>query len=120
MYSYIVPLDINNETRLSFQIQPASDQQLQQAAGLLFALAYPGRLRILWLLAERGELAVGELAAKLNLDQSALSHQLRVLRHARLLATTRKGKHIYYRIADQHILHIIHDAIVHADEVREN
>ncbi len=103
---------------MSLEIKPASDQQLSKAAELLSALAYPGRLRIMWLLAEHGQQSVGQMGNMLLMDQSTLSHQLRILRQAKLVKTTRQGRHIFYQIADQHVLHIIHDAIVHANEAQ--
>lgn len=102
---------------MSFSIKPATDQELSNAAEFLSALAYPGRLRVMWLLAEKGEQSVGQLGELLQMDQSALSHQLRILRQVKLVEATRRGRHIFYQVADQHVLHIIHDAIVHANEV---
>lgn len=67
------------------------------AARLLRALANPHRLLVLCVLSE-GELAVGELNARVSLSQSALSQHLAVLREDGLVATRRDGQVIYYRL----------------------
>lgn len=86
------------------------------AAALFSVLAHPGRLGVLQVLAVQGTSTVSELTAALDMEQSAMSHQLRVLRDARLVATERDGRRVRYRLDDHHVAHIIADAIAHAAE----
>lgn len=95
---------------------PALDPEAMRAhaadaAQLLRALANEKRLMLLCLLVE-GERSVGELNAKVDLSQSALSQHLAVLRADGLVSTRREGQTIYYRLAEgpaQRILGILHD-----------
>ena len=59
------------------------------------------------------ELCVCDLAALLDMTQSAISHQLRVLKNNRLVKFRRDGKVIYYSLADDHIKHIFHEGFKH-------
>ena len=93
-----------------------TDPPVEAAAALFAALAHPGRLRMLAALLDGGSLPAGTLAAHAGLEQTAASHQLRLLRQARLLHAHRSGRHILYSLADHHVAHIIHDAIAHASE----
>lgn len=81
----------------------ATDSKLQDATGLLRALANPQRLKILSVLAG-GELSVGDLRSHIALTQSALSQHLARLRAQRLVATRRQSRTIYYRIVDEEAL----------------
>ncbi|HEY63163.1 MAG TPA: winged helix-turn-helix transcriptional regulator [Caldilineae bacterium] len=66
------------------------------------ALSDPTRVRIISVL-RRTELCVGDLAKCLNMEQSAISHQLRVLRQLRLVRARKVGRHVYYALDDDHI-----------------
>ena len=81
----------------------ATDPALQDATGLLRALANPQRLKILGVLAG-GELSVGDLQSHIALTQSALSQHLAKLRAQSLVATRRQSQTIYYRIVDEEAL----------------
>lgn len=85
------------------------------AADLLKALANPHRVAIVDLLAA-GPRRVHEITETLGLDQPLVSQHLRVLRDAHLLGTERQGKEVVYSLADDHIAHIVGDAITHAGE----
>ncbi len=76
--------------------------RLQALADLFQHLSDPRRLRLLLILA-RGEHAVGELAAQVGVTSSAVSHQLRGLRQARLVACRREGQQVRYRLCDAHV-----------------
>lgn len=92
-----------------------SASALDQAERLFKALGDVSRLRLLAVLAQ-GEACVSELA---DLDQdglSTVSQRLRVLHQANLVARRREGKHILYRLADQHISDLIFNALAHASE----
>jgi ArsR family transcriptional regulator len=73
------------------------------------------RLRILRALAG-GELCVCDIGAVLGMSQSAVSHQLAVLRAARLVAFRREGKTVYYRLADDHVGLLLEVGLGHASE----
>ena len=72
-------------------------------------------IRILFVLFE-AELCVCDLAAALNMTQSAISHQLRVLKQARLVRNRREGKTIFYFLADYHVRTIIGQGMEHIEE----
>ena len=95
-----------------------ADRVLSQAASLFSALANEGRLRALVALRRIGPLSVGELLPLCGLEQTALSHQLRILRTARLVSATRRGKRIVYSLADEHVGCILDDGLDHAVEQR--
>ena len=73
------------------------------------------RIRILYALFE-SELCVYDIAEVLNMTQSAISHQLRVLKQARLVRNRREGKQIYYSLADDHVRTIIGQGMDHITE----
>lgn len=89
---------------------------IEESVRLLKGVADPTRLRILCLLRE-GEVNVHALTDALDVTQSAVSHQLRVLREARLVATRRDGRHVYYHLADDHVYDILSAALEHGREV---
>lgn len=81
---------------------PLEDGEAHALAQTLALFATASRLRLLWALID-GERPVDELAAAAGLTQSAASHQLRLLRQARLVAVRRAGRHAYYRLHDHHL-----------------
>jgi len=84
-------------------------------AQLFKAMGDCGRLRILQALAEE-EMCVCDLARYLEVSESAVSHQLRLLRQLRLVANRREGPVLYYRLADQHVSQLIQLALEHVRE----
>ena len=82
---------------------------------LLKGFANETRLRILCLLRDR-EVCVHDLVEALGMSQSAVSHQLRVLRDARLVSHRRDGRHVYYRLADDHVREMLENALTHGAE----
>ena len=73
------------------------------------------RIQLLWALDEC-EMCVGDLAVLLNMTKSAVSHQLKVLRTAKLVKTTEQGKNVYYSLDDHHIKTILEKALEHVEE----
>jgi ArsR family transcriptional regulator len=71
-------------------------------ADLFSALSDPTRLRIISVLLE-GELNVGDIAARLNMTESAVSHQLRGLRQLHLVRSRKDGRQVYYTLDDDHV-----------------
>ncbi len=81
------------------------------------ALADPTRAKILYVLLRR-PLAVRDLAIAVGVSESAVSHQLRLLRGARLVRSQRRGRAIEYRLDDHHVAALFKEAEYHADHVR--
>lgn len=74
------------------------------------------RIQILSLLL-RAELCVGEISSLLHLSPSAISHQLRILRQARLVRYNKVGKEVYYSLDDDHIQKIFESGLEHITEM---
>jgi ArsR family transcriptional regulator len=72
----------------------------------------PTCIRIMWAL-NQSEMCVCELAAALSMTRSAVSHQLKKLKEAKLVKFRREGKNVYYSLDDQHVTNIIRLALVH-------
>ncbi|MDD4599945.1 Transcriptional repressor SmtB [bioreactor metagenome] len=89
-----------------------SDEMAQQVAETFKILGDPTRVKILQTLSQR-ELCVCDLAAVLNMGQSAVSHQLRVLRSARLVKYRREGKMAWYCLDDGHISNLLAQGLSH-------
>jgi DNA-binding transcriptional ArsR family regulator len=96
--------------------EPLTPDSLAATVRLLSATAHPLRLSVLLTLSREGVLSAGTLAERLGAEQSALSHQLRILRNADLVTGTRHGKRVIYELADHHVAHIVEDALAHAAE----
>lgn len=73
------------------------------------------RIRILYVLFE-AEVCVCDLAAALNMTQSAISHQLKILKQNKLVKNRREGKSIFYSLADDHVRSIIAQGREHIEE----
>ena len=73
------------------------------------------RIRILYVLFE-SEMCVCDIAALLGMTQSAISHQLRALKNARLVSSRREGKTVFYALADDHVKTIIDQGLEHVSE----
>lgn len=88
-----------------------------ELASTFAVLGDPTRSRILHALSLADELCVCDLALLLGISQSALSHQLRLLRDRRVVARRKAGRIVYYRLADDHVRHVFSDGLRHASEV---
>src|SRR5215211_8474626 len=86
-------------------------------ADTMQALATPSRLRILGRLSA-GPCPVNELAAAVEMEPSAVSHQLRMLRHLGLVIGERRGRRIVYALHDQHVGVLLDEAIFHVEHLR--
>ncbi|EEX48955.1 MULTISPECIES: ArsR/SmtB family transcription factor [Jonquetella] len=91
------------------------EKRLDDLADLYRMFADTTRVRLLYLLSQ-GELSVNELAHRLSMSQSAVSHQLRQLRIAKLVRTRREGRTIYYSLADSHVEALLHVGLEHVSE----
>ena len=94
---------------------PINDDTLYRLADLFKVFGDPTRLRILYTLSD-GELCVCDIASLLNMSQSAISHQLRFLKQARLVKSRKNGKTVYYALCDDHIQTILAQGIAHVQE----
>ena len=86
-------------------------------AATLQALATPSRLLILARL-RQGPCAVTELAEAVSMEQSAVSHQLRLLRNLGLVTGKRSGKRIVYGLYDNHVAMLLDEAVYHSEHLR--
>lgn len=89
----------------------------QAVADTMQALSTPSRLRILGQL-HAGPSPVNELAAAVGMEASAVSHQLRVLRHLGLVVGRRDGRQIVYDLYDDHVGELLEQAIGHVEHLR--
>jgi ArsR family transcriptional regulator len=108
--SHVAHANVANMARMP------SDLALSRTAQLFAAFANEGRLRALVALSRHGPLNVSALLPLCGLEQTALSHQLRILRTAQLVRATRRGKQVVYAAADDHIAGILEDGLAHAAE----
>lgn len=83
-------------------------------ADLFSALSDPTRLRIISVLLE-GERNVGEIAAQLQMTESAVSHQLRGLRQLRLVRSRKDGRQVYYALDDDHVAKLYRMGLEHVE-----
>jgi ArsR family transcriptional regulator, lead/cadmium/zinc/bismuth-responsive transcriptional repressor len=83
-------------------------------AGVFKALSDPTRLRIISALARR-EFCVGDLAAALDMEQSAVSHQLSDMRDMHLVGFRKEGRHVYYRLDDEHVRDLFAQGLAHVE-----
>src|SRR3954464_4430919 len=95
--------------------KPLSDASAAALAETFRALGDLTRVRMLDALA-LSELCVQDLAARLNLTESAVSHQLRLLRNMRLVRTRRDGRMVFYALDDQHIVGLFEQGLQHVEE----
>ncbi|NOY12400.1 MAG: helix-turn-helix transcriptional regulator [Deltaproteobacteria bacterium] len=86
-----------------------------ELADIFKVLAEPTRIRILHAISEE-ELCVCDIAAVVNATQSAISHQLRILRAARLVKSRKDGKMVYYSLDDEHVHNLFEEGIRHLEE----
>lgn len=91
------------------------DRQAEGIADVMFALSSPNRVRILMQLREAPH-TVGELVSAMGMEQSAVSHQLRVLREHRLVAADRRGRERLYSLYDEHVASLLDEAVRHVAE----
>jgi len=87
------------------------------AAEAMQALSAPSRLRILARL-HAGPASVSEIAAAVDMEGSAVSHQLRLLRHLGLVVGERDGRQVVYELHDDHVAEMLEQVVAHVDHVR--
>lgn len=92
-----------------------SEEELYNLADLFKLFGDSTRLRILLALSE-GEIYVNDLAERLSMTQSAVSHQLKTLKAGKLVRSRRNGKKMFYALDDEHVQMIIALGIEHIEE----
>jgi ArsR family transcriptional regulator, lead/cadmium/zinc/bismuth-responsive transcriptional repressor len=92
-----------------------SPETVEALAETFRVLGDPTRVRILDALAG-GELCVCDIASLVGISESAVSHQLRLLRGMRLVRPRRAGRLVYYTVDDQHIIELLRQALTHVEE----
>jgi len=93
----------------------ANEADIAELADIFRLLGDATRLRVV-LTCLAGPTAVGDIAGKLDLSSSLVSHHLRLLRAARLVRAERQGKQVFYAAADQHISGVLADMLDHLAE----
>lgn len=101
---------------------PVESPSLDEAAARTLAqhlhgLAAPSRLLILGRL-RAGPCSVNELADRVGMEQSAVSQQLRVLRHLGLVISERRGRQVFYGLHDSHVAELLDQAVFHVEHLR--
>ncbi len=91
------------------------EDKLYDLAELFKVFGDSTRIRILYVLFE-AELCVCDIAQTLNMTQSAISHQLKILKQSRLVKNRREGKQVFYSLADDHVRTIIDQGREHVEE----
>jgi ArsR family transcriptional regulator len=91
------------------------EEELYDLAELFKVFGDSTRIRILFVLFE-AEVCVCDLAEALNMTQSAVSHQLRILKQNKLVKSRREGKSVFYSLADDHVRSIIDQGREHIEE----
>lgn len=103
--------DILSQVRSSLP----SDDSLFELAELFKVFGDSTRVRILYVLME-AEVCVCDLAEILNMTQSAISHQLSILKRSRLVKFRREGKSVFYSLADEHVRTVLFQGMEHIEE----
>lgn len=92
-----------------------TDEEVYYLAELFKVFADSTRIKILYAISEQ-ELCVMDICQALNMSQSSISHQLRVLKQSRLVKFRRDGRTIYYSLADHHVQTMLSQGMEHVTE----
>lgn len=103
--------DIINEVKEKLPL----DESLYDLADFFKVLGDSTRIKIINALFH-SEMCVCDIAALLGMTQSAISHQLRVLKQGRIVKYRKDGKVVYYSLDDEHIKHIVQEGLIHIEE----
>lgn len=106
---------VHDEVVTAVRRDMPEEDQLYDLAEIFKVFGDSTRIRILYVLFE-SELCVCDIAQLLNMTQSAISHQLRILKQNRLVKSRREGKSVYYSLADGHVRTIIDQGMEHVLE----
>lgn len=106
---------VHDELLQKVTAQMPEEEVLYDLAELFKVFGDSTRIRILFVLFE-AEVCVCDLAEALQMTQSAVSHQLKILKQAKLVNSRREGKSIFYSLADDHVRTIIGQGLEHIEE----
>lgn len=106
---------VHDDTVLMVQEKMPDEELLKELADFYKVFADSTRVKILCVLLE-SEMCVCDLAEILEMTQSAISHQLRILKQMKLVKNRREGKTVFYSLADGHIQTIINQGMEHITE----
>ena len=108
---------IHEETVKRVEKNMPAETRLYDLAELFKVFGDSTRIRILWALDE-AEMCVCDISYLLKMSQSAISHQLRVLRDAKLVKSRKEGKIVYYSLDDEHVRKIFEQGMEHIKEIK--
>ena len=107
--------EVHEELLCAVRAKMPQEEELYDLSELFKVFGDSTRIRILFVLFE-AEVCVCDLAAALGMTQSAVSHQLRILKQSKLVKARREGKSIFYSLADGHVRTIIDQGLEHIEE----
>ena len=105
----------NKERLASVSDNMIDDDASHKLAAVFKVLGDPSRVKIIYALLQ-SELCVGDISLIVGISQSAVSHQLRVLRDLRLVKSRREGQLIYYSLDDLHVINLLSECLEHIEE----
>ncbi len=108
-------ITIDKETANEIENKMPEESELYELADLFKVFGDSTRIKILYVLFEN-EMCVYDIANILNMTQSAISHQLRILKQNRLVRFRKEGKTVLYTLADEHVFTILRQGIEHIEE----
>ena len=108
-------ITIDQKTAEEIENKMPEESELYELADLFKVFGDSTRIKILYVLFEN-EMCVYDIANILNMTQSAISHQLRILKQNRLVRFRKEGKTVLYTLADEHVFTILRQGIEHIEE----
>lgn len=108
-------MTIDQKTADEIENKMPEESELYELADLFKVFGDSTRIKILYVLFEN-EMCVYDIANILNMTQSAISHQLRILKQNRLVRFRKEGKTVLYTLADEHVFTILRQGIEHVEE----
>ena len=108
-------MHIHDEVVDSIKDNMIDNQKINELGELYKVFGDPTRLKILYILSKH-EVCVCDLASILSMTQSAISHQLKVLKDAKLIKFRKQGKSVFYSLLDNHVEMILNMGIEHIEE----
>ncbi|HBA97133.1 MAG TPA: transcriptional regulator [Lachnospiraceae bacterium] len=108
-------MTIDKNTAEEIENKMPEESELYELADLFKVFGDSTRIKILYVLFEN-EMCVYDIANILNMTQSAISHQLRILKQNRLVRFRKEGKNVLYTLADGHVLAILSQGMEHIEE----
>lgn len=108
-------ITIDQKTAEEIENKMPEESELYELADLFKVFGDSTRIKILYVLFEN-EMCVYDIANILNMTQSAISHQLRILKQNRLVRFRKEGKTVLYTLADEHVFTILRQGIEHVEE----